>query len=84
MGIIYYRVPAVAGMPYQEHVMSINKDQVKGQVNQTEGKIKEVVGKVVGDEKLEAKGKVQGMVGEVQKKLGDVKQAAKDTTKKGA
>jgi uncharacterized protein YjbJ (UPF0337 family) len=77
-------MPAVAGMPYQEHVMSMNKDQVKGQVNQTDGKIKEVVGKAVGNEKLEAKGKVQGVIGEVQTTLGDVKQAVKDSPKKGA
>jgi uncharacterized protein YjbJ (UPF0337 family) len=70
-------------MPYQEHVMSINKDQVKGQINQVEGKVKEVAGKVVGDVKLEAKGKVQGMIGEVQLKLGDVKQEVKDAANKG-
>jgi len=77
-------MPAIAGMPYQEHVMSMNKDQVKGQVNQTDGKIKEVVGKAVGNEKLEAKGKVQGVIGGVQTTLGDVKQAVKDSTPKGA
>ena len=64
--------------------MSMNKDQVKGQVNQTDGKIKEVVGKAVGNEKLEAKGKVQGVIGEVQTTLGDVKQAVKDSPQKGA
>ena len=37
--------------------MSMNKDQVKGRVKEAEGKIKEVAGKLVGNEKLEAKGK---------------------------
>ena len=39
--------------------MSMNKDQVKGRVKEAEGKIKEVAGKLVGNEDLEAKGKVQ-------------------------
>jgi uncharacterized protein YjbJ (UPF0337 family) len=58
--------------------MSMNKDQIKGQANAVDGKIKEVTGKVVGDKKLEVKGSVQGSVGQAQKKLGDVKQDAKD------
>ncbi len=37
--------------------MSINKDQVKGRVTEAEGKIKEVAGKLVGNEKLEDKGR---------------------------
>jgi uncharacterized protein YjbJ (UPF0337 family) len=61
--------------------MSMNKDQLRGQVNRTEGKIKEVVGIAVGDQKLETKGKVQRVVGEVQTTVGDVKQVVKDSTK---
>jgi uncharacterized protein YjbJ (UPF0337 family) len=48
-----------------------------------EGKIKEVAGKVTGDEKLEVKGKVQGIAGEAQAKFGDVRQDVKDSSKKG-
>ena len=47
------------------------------------GKIKEDAGKLVGDENLEAKGKVQKILGEAQAKFGDVKQDVKDA-KKGA
>ena len=54
--------------------MSMNKDQVKGRVKEAEGKIKEVAGKLVGNETLEAKGKVQRTLGEAQAKFGDVKQ----------
>ena len=39
--------------------MSMNKNQVKGRVKEVEGMIKEVAGKLVGNEKLEQKGKVQ-------------------------
>jgi uncharacterized protein YjbJ (UPF0337 family) len=56
----------------------------KGRVNETEGKVKEVAGKVVGDEKLEAKGKVQRVIGTAQAKFGDVKQDVKDSLKKDA
>jgi uncharacterized protein YjbJ (UPF0337 family) len=63
--------------------MNVNKDQVKGRTNEVEGKLKEVAGKVTGDEKLEGKGKVQGFVGNAQAKLGDVKQDVKDSSKKG-
>ena len=63
--------------------MGMNKDQVKGRVKESEGKIKEVAGKLVGNESLEAKGKVQKTLGQAQAKFGDVKQDMKDS-KKGA
>ena len=63
--------------------MSINKDQVKGRVEEAKGKVNEVTGKLVGNEKLKAKGKVQKIVGEAQAKFGDLKQDLKDS-KKGA
>jgi uncharacterized protein YjbJ (UPF0337 family) len=71
----------LTGIRYQEQIM--NKDQVKGRVKEAKGKIKEVAGKLVGDENLEAKGKVQKVLGEAQAKFGDVKQDVKDA-KKGA
>ena len=61
--------------------MSMNKDQVKGRVKEAEGKIKEVAGKLVGNESLEAKGKVEKILGHAQAKFGDVKQDVKDAKK---
>jgi uncharacterized protein YjbJ (UPF0337 family) len=61
--------------------MSINKDQVKGRVEETRGSIKEATGKLVGDETLEAKGNLQKNLGKVQKKLGDIKHNVKDSLK---
>lgn len=58
--------------------MSINKDQIKGRVTEAKGTIKEAAGKLVGNEKLEAKGKFQKAVGKVQAKFGDVKKDVKD------
>jgi uncharacterized protein YjbJ (UPF0337 family) len=61
--------------------MTMNKDQVKGRVKQAKGKIKEVAGKLVGNESMEAKGKVEKTLGRAQAKFGDVKQDVKDATK---
>jgi uncharacterized protein YjbJ (UPF0337 family) len=70
------------GTRNQEQVMSINKDQVKGRVTEAEGKIKEVAGKLVGNEKLEDKGKVQKIQGEAQAAFGDLKKNVEDAVKK--
>jgi uncharacterized protein YjbJ (UPF0337 family) len=61
--------------------MSINKDQIKGRMKEAEGKIKEVSGALVGNETLEAKGKVQKNLGKAQAKYGDIKQDLKDIAK---
>ena len=53
--------------------MSINKDQVKGRIEEAKGKVKEVAGKVSGNKSLEIRGNVQKNVGAVQASLGDAK-----------
>ena len=55
----------------------MNKDQVKGRVEEAKGKVKEVAGKVVGNPTLEQKGRVQQAVGTVQAGYGDLKDAVK-------
>ena len=61
--------------------MSINKDKIKGRVNEAKGKVKEVSGALVGNETMEAKGKVQKNLGKAQAKYGDIKHDVKDATK---
>ena len=51
----------------------MNKQQVKGRVDEAKGKIKEVAGHVVGNKDLEAKGNIQKNVGKVEAGLGDLK-----------
>jgi uncharacterized protein YjbJ (UPF0337 family) len=68
------------GRIWQEHNMSINKDQVKGRVEEAKGTIKEATGKLVGDPTLEAKGNIQKNLGKVQEKFGDIKQDVKDSS----
>jgi len=60
----------------------MNKDQVKGTMDKAKGSVKEAAGKAVGNKDLEAEGQVDKAGGAVQKKVGDVKQAAKTVTRK--
>ena len=60
----------------------MNKDQVNGRMEQAKGSVKEAAGKVVGNEKLEAEGKVDKAAGETQATYGDVKEDVKDAVKK--
>jgi uncharacterized protein YjbJ (UPF0337 family) len=62
--------------------MSMNKDQVKGRVEEAKGTIKKATGKLVGDERLQAKGNAQKTLGKAQARFGDVKQHVKDSSKK--
>ncbi len=55
----------------------MNNEHVKGAAEKGEGKIKEVVGPVTGDRKLENEGKVYQVKGAVHTALGDVKDASK-------
>ncbi len=55
----------------------MNKDQVKGRVKEVAGKAKEVVGSIVGNKELEAKGVVQNAVGKVQAGAGDLREDLK-------
>lgn len=61
--------------------MGINKDQVHGRAEEAQGKVKEVVGKVVGNKDLEVKGNIQKNVGAVQASVGDAKKDIEKTLK---
>jgi len=62
----------------------MNKDQVEGRVDQAKGKVKEVAGRLTGNEELEAKGNLDQAAGKVQSTYGDTKESAKDAIKSGA
>ena len=51
----------------------MNKDRIKGSAQQAKGAVKEVVGKVTGDAKLEAEGKADKAAGKVQNVFGGLK-----------
>ena len=56
----------------------MDKDRIAGSAKQVKGTVKQVVGKAVGDAKLESEGKADKMEGKVQNAIGGLK----DTLKK--
>ena len=60
----------------------MDKDRVAGSAKEVKGNVKQVVGKAVGDSKLEAGGKSDKFEGKVQNAVGGVKDAVRDAVKK--
>ena len=56
----------------------MDKDRIKGSAKQAEGSIKEAAGKLTGDAKLQAKGKIDKFDGKVQNAVGGLKDAIKE------
>lgn len=77
--IIPASVMAKPDMTHLHQDIPMNKDQVKGRVEEAKGKIKEVAGHVVGNKDLELEGEIQKNAGKVGAGLGD----AKENIKKG-
>ena len=59
----------------------MNKDQVKGRVEQAKGAVKDTTGKVVGNKKLETEGQIDKATGKAQATYGDIKEDVKDAVK---
>jgi len=55
----------------------IDKDRVVGSAKQIKGSVKQVVGRAVGDAKLESEGKTDKIEGKVQNTIGGVKDTLK-------
>ena len=64
---------------YQEHCM--NKDQVKGRIEETKGKAKEIEGNVKGDTAKKIEGKTRQIGGKIQAGYGDLKEDLKKKKK---
>jgi uncharacterized protein YjbJ (UPF0337 family) len=62
--------------------MLMNRDQVKGRLDQAAGKIKEETGDLLDDKRLENEGRVDKKVGEGRANIGDAKEKVKDTIDK--
>jgi len=54
---------------------------VAGSAKQAKGAVKQVVGKAIGDSKLETEGKADNIEGKVQNAIGGVKDTVKDGLK---
>lgn len=55
----------------------MDKDRIAGSVKQVKGTVKQAVGKVAGDAKLEAEGKADKIEGQVQNAIGGLKDTLK-------
>ncbi|CAG9210984.1 General stress protein CsbD [Paraburkholderia tropica] len=60
----------------------MNKDQVKGTAEKIKGKVNEAVGRATDNPQRELKGDMQQAAGQARKNMGDLKEAAKDMTKR--
>jgi uncharacterized protein YjbJ (UPF0337 family) len=55
----------------------MDKDRMKGAAKSTSGKMKEAAGKMTGDSKMQAEGKMDRAAGKVQNTVGGAKDAMK-------
>ncbi len=56
----------------------MDKDRVAGSAKQVKGSIKDAIGKVTGDKKLQAEGKADKVAGKVQNAVGGAKDAVRE------
>jgi uncharacterized protein YjbJ (UPF0337 family) len=59
----------------------MDKDRMEGAGRQVKGAIKDAAGKVSGDRKLQAEGKVDKATGKVQTEVGKTKDAVRDAAR---
>jgi uncharacterized protein YjbJ (UPF0337 family) len=59
----------------------MDKDRIKGTAHQAKGAVKEGIGKVTGDAKLQTEGKAEKAAGKVQNAVGGMKDAVRDAVK---
>lgn len=60
----------------------MNKHQVEGRVSESVGKVKEVAGKAVGNDRLQTEGLADQAKGKAQSGYGDAKEDLKDKARK--
>ncbi len=58
----------------------MDKDRIAGAGKQAKGAVKDTVGKVTGDRKMQAEGKMDKAEGKLQKEVGKGKDAIRDAT----
>ena len=58
----------------------MDKEHIKGAADKVKGAVKDTVGKVTGDTKMQAEGKLDKAKGSARNAVGDVKDAARDAT----
>jgi uncharacterized protein YjbJ (UPF0337 family) len=61
--------------------LKMHKDEAKGGGKQIKGALKDAAGGLTGNERLQAEGKADKVVGKVQQKAGELKDKARDALK---
>ena len=59
----------------------MDKDRIKGMADQAKGAVKDAAGKVTGDTKLQAEGKMDKVKGKVESAVGGAHDAAREASK---
>jgi len=59
----------------------VDREHIKGAADKAKGAIKDAAGKLTGDKKLQAEGKMDKAKGDLHDVAGDVKDAARDASK---
>ena len=60
----------------------MNKDRIAGSAKEIKGSVKEAIGKVVGDAKLQSDGKAEQTEGKIQNAVGGMKDTVREIVKK--
>jgi uncharacterized protein YjbJ (UPF0337 family) len=58
----------------------MDKDRIEGSAKQVKGAIKDTVGKVTGDAKLQSEGKADKVEGKIQNTVGGIKDKLRENT----
>ena len=56
----------------------MDKEHIKGTAEKIEGAVKDTVGSIIGNEKLQAEGKAEKVEGAARQSVGDVKDAGRN------
>jgi uncharacterized protein YjbJ (UPF0337 family) len=59
----------------------MDREHIKGAADKVKGAVKDTAGKVTGDEKMQAEGKVDKAKGAARSAVGDVKETARDAAR---
>ena len=59
----------------------MDKDRIAGVAKEVKGSVKEVMGKVVGDAKLQSDGKAERTAGKIQNAVGGIKDTVREVVK---
>jgi uncharacterized protein YjbJ (UPF0337 family) len=60
----------------------MDKDRIAGTAKKVKGSVKEAIGKVVGDAKLQSDGKAEQTAGKIQNAIGGMKDTVREIIKK--